>query len=402
MPPVKKSKKQAKTATPPAAAAKDASAGPEEEQLAISGQLDKKMKKIKSRIDRQRGVVCIRHLPHGFFEEQLKSYFEQFGTVTRLRLARSTRTGGSKGFAFVEFEYPQVAEVAAQTMDNYLMFQKLVKAQYIPPEQQNYNYFKSSVRKVVNKVGKPIYVSGKTASIQKRNIEHNNWTDEAYQKRIASSIRKLEKLKEKYAHLGIDFDNFTVKPNIQSVEEKETKNKKKSASVKAPEPGSTVLLKKRKQTEEKVVEVDSKKSKKTKGKKIIELKDLLDNTLQEEASSDDEEFIPTGVDEDVSTSDEEDYGLEDDVEEEKEKKPSKKVTKPNKKVDREAELLKRKTNVGGIKKSKQVLKEKTSKKPVGTAKNALKVEAAKDIKQLGQMKQMKKKDFNKSNKKKRL
>jgi len=69
-----------------------------------------------------------------------------------VRLARSERTGGSKGFAFVEFAYPEVAKVAADTMDNYLMFQKVVKASYIPPEQQKMNYFKNTVKKVKNKV----------------------------------------------------------------------------------------------------------------------------------------------------------------------------------------------------------------------------------------------------------
>lgn len=91
-------------------------------------------------------------MPHGFFEEQIKKYFQQFGEVKRLRLARSKKTGGSKGFAYVEFEYPEVAQVAADTMDNYLMFNKVVKATFIPPENQAYNYFKSSVRKVKNKV----------------------------------------------------------------------------------------------------------------------------------------------------------------------------------------------------------------------------------------------------------
>lgn len=110
------------------------------------------MKQQQKKINDKRGIVFIKHLPHGFFEEQLKNYFEQFGKVTRLRLGRSRRTGGSKGYAFVEFEYPEVAEVAAETMDNYLMFKKVVKAAYIPPEKQLYNYFKTSLRRVKNKV----------------------------------------------------------------------------------------------------------------------------------------------------------------------------------------------------------------------------------------------------------
>ena len=37
------------------------------------------------------GVVYVGHIPHGFYEKEMRSYFSQFGTVTRLRLARSKK-----------------------------------------------------------------------------------------------------------------------------------------------------------------------------------------------------------------------------------------------------------------------------------------------------------------------
>lgn len=37
------------------------------------------------------GVIYVGHLPIGLFEPQLKSYFEQFGKVLRLRLSRSKK-----------------------------------------------------------------------------------------------------------------------------------------------------------------------------------------------------------------------------------------------------------------------------------------------------------------------
>ena len=37
------------------------------------------------------GVVYVGHIPHGFFEEQMRKYFSQFGTVTRLKLSRSKK-----------------------------------------------------------------------------------------------------------------------------------------------------------------------------------------------------------------------------------------------------------------------------------------------------------------------
>jgi len=39
----------------------------------------------------QRGVLYISHIPHGFYEDQMKSYFSQFGEVTRLRLSRNRK-----------------------------------------------------------------------------------------------------------------------------------------------------------------------------------------------------------------------------------------------------------------------------------------------------------------------
>merc|ERR1712228_160131 len=53
------------------------------------------------------------HVPHGFYEKEMRAFFSQFGVVTRLRLSRSKRTGRSKGYAFLEFRHEEVAKVAA-------------------------------------------------------------------------------------------------------------------------------------------------------------------------------------------------------------------------------------------------------------------------------------------------
>lgn len=36
-----------------------------------------------------RGVVYLAHIPHGFYEEEMKGFFGQFGHITRIRLVRS-------------------------------------------------------------------------------------------------------------------------------------------------------------------------------------------------------------------------------------------------------------------------------------------------------------------------
>ena len=56
------------------------------------------------------GYIYIGHLPVGFDERSLKRFFSQFGKVVRSKLSRSKRTGGSRGFGFVEFEEREVAK----------------------------------------------------------------------------------------------------------------------------------------------------------------------------------------------------------------------------------------------------------------------------------------------------
>ncbi|KAM9254077.1 LOW QUALITY PROTEIN: MKI67 FHA domain-interacting nucleolar phosphoprotein-like [Dugong dugon] len=88
------------------------------------------------------GVLYVGHIPQGLFEPQLKAYFSQFGTVTRLKLSRSKKTGNSKGYAFVEFESDDVAKIVAETMNSYLSGERLLKCDFMPPEKVHEELFK--------------------------------------------------------------------------------------------------------------------------------------------------------------------------------------------------------------------------------------------------------------------
>ncbi|KAI1314791.1 MKI67 FHA domain-interacting nucleolar phosphoprotein [Mortierella claussenii] len=83
----------------------------------------------------QTGVVYLGRIPHGFYEEQMQAYFSQFGTVLRLRLSRNKKTGRSKHYAFIEFASVDVAEIVAETMDNYLLFGHQLKCKALQPSQ---------------------------------------------------------------------------------------------------------------------------------------------------------------------------------------------------------------------------------------------------------------------------
>ncbi|XP_067628814.1 MKI67 FHA domain-interacting nucleolar phosphoprotein [Eurosta solidaginis] len=379
MPPVRKIKK-GNTSEPIAAPT-------EKKNLVVSGQLEKRIQKQQQGQDKKRGVVFVKHLPHGFLEQQLKNYFEQFGDVTRVRLGRSRRTGGSKGYAFVEFEYPEVAEVAAETMDNYLMFQKVVKAAYIPPEKQIYNYFKTSVRKVKDKAGKEIYVSHKTAAIQRKVRQMSDWSAKKYQKRTLKKLEKIKKLNKKYAHLGIDFSKVLL----------EQPKKIENPNIKAAGKPSTSAN-------------NNEDNKSKKLKKDPKLQDLLGNSINDDDSSDEDYIAAThesdnentkecieaedsimDSDDAESSSDDETYGFTRESDDEEEtvstKVPLRKKCKSTinyeksikaTNVDRFEKLIKRKAQTGAVQKAKKLHKpHKTliAKTPI----KSLQMKAAKEI-----------------------
>jgi nucleolar protein 15 len=98
-----------------------------------------------------RGVLYIGRVPHGFYEEQMKEYFSQFGNVTRLRLARNKKvsdrylnrlldidtlqTGRSKHYAFIEFDSSSVAKIVSETMDSYLIAGHLLQCKVVPADK---------------------------------------------------------------------------------------------------------------------------------------------------------------------------------------------------------------------------------------------------------------------------
>ncbi|KZT08473.1 RNA-binding domain-containing protein, partial [Laetiporus sulphureus 93-53] len=82
-----------------------------------------------------RGVIYFGRIPHGSYEDEMRAYFSQFGNVTRLRISRKKKTGHSKYCAFIEFDSASVAEIVAETMDNYLLMGHIFKCKVISNDQ---------------------------------------------------------------------------------------------------------------------------------------------------------------------------------------------------------------------------------------------------------------------------
>ena len=62
--------------------------------------------------------LIIRNLARSTTEEELKAFFQEYGTVQSCDLVLDKTTGGSKGFAFVEMPKSGEAKVAMKNLNN--------------------------------------------------------------------------------------------------------------------------------------------------------------------------------------------------------------------------------------------------------------------------------------------
>lgn len=151
-----------------------------------------------------RGVLYVGRIPHGFYEEQMKGYFSQFGTITRLRLSRNKKTGKSKHYAFIEFESTAVAKVVADTMDNYLMFGHILKVKLLTEDQVRDDLFIGA-----NKTFKAI--AWNEVNHQKINEPK---TREFWEGIQLKDKEHREKRQERLKSLGINYDYSTPAPAL--------------------------------------------------------------------------------------------------------------------------------------------------------------------------------------------
>nr|XP_020750465.1 MKI67 FHA domain-interacting nucleolar phosphoprotein isoform X1 [Odocoileus virginianus texanus] len=236
--------------------------GPAKPLLSLNPQEDAKFKKevaqVRLRATKQQkkrkltpGVIYVGHLPPSLYETQIRAYFSQFGTVTRLRLSRSIKTGNSKGYGFVEFESEDVAKIAAETMNNYLFGERLLKCHFIPPEKVHEELF----REWHMPFKRPSYPA----------VKRYNQNRSLVQKlRMEERFKKKEKLlRKRLAKKGIDYDFPSLVKVLHKTEEnasntgprnsrkyqidvvsynllKALRKKKKAASVAAETPEKAV------------------------------------------------------------------------------------------------------------------------------------------------------------------
>jgi nucleolar protein 15 len=140
----------------------------------------------------------------------MRGYFSQFGTVIRLRLSRNKKTGQSKHYAFIEFSDEEVAQIVADTMNNYLLFGHILKCKVVPRDNIEYveSLFKGANRR---------FNPRPAAKLAKAKME-NKKPEEVWEKKLDRENRKRKSVNAKLSAKGIDYE-FEAPVARKAVEE---------------------------------------------------------------------------------------------------------------------------------------------------------------------------------------
>ncbi|KAI5480240.1 hypothetical protein MNV49_001571 [Pseudohyphozyma bogoriensis] len=205
----------------------------EEDKLpAVKGDKEverKLLEKAERKKNAKKGTIYLGRIPKGFHEEEMKSYFSQFGEVTRLRLSRNKKTGASKHYAFIEFAYESVAKIVQETMNNYLLAGHILICQIIPQEDVHPKLWVGEGRKfrVVPK------------GVRERKRREGDKTEKQLASTRARLLKRESSKRKKLAELGIEYDfpGFEGKEITVDEKEKSDKEEEDKAAKKSPAKG---------------------------------------------------------------------------------------------------------------------------------------------------------------------
>jgi nucleolar protein 15 len=138
-------------------------------------------------------VIYLGHIPHGFYEKEINKFFGQFGEVKRVKLFRSEKTNGSKGYAFIQFTEADVASTAASAMNGYFLGDKQLVCQLVPASKLHRGMFSRLKSK---KVADELIESPEPVEL----------TADVLAKKAKSIIKAQAVRQKKLAAMGIDFD----------------------------------------------------------------------------------------------------------------------------------------------------------------------------------------------------
>jgi nucleolar protein 15 len=161
-------------------------------------------------------VVYIGHLPNEMEEQDLGRFLEQFGDIDRLRIARSVKTGGAKGYAFVKFEEDSVAKIVAETLNGYFLGNRRLVC-HLNPNPHEHLFF-SSQKAIAKK---------KQRELLANRQRERNLSSVSKMKQITSRLLSRERKKRaKLQELGLDYDFPGYEGSSKPSEESQVASKK--------------------------------------------------------------------------------------------------------------------------------------------------------------------------------
>ncbi|NXO65245.1 MK67I protein, partial [Phainopepla nitens] len=126
-----------------------------------------------------------------------------------------SQTGASKGYAFLEFESDDVAKIVADTMNNYLFSERLLKCQFLPPGRVHERLFQGCERRF-RRPSRP--------AVRRYNRGRSLLEKARMTQRL---LRKERLLRRKLAEKGLRYDFPGFAAQALSKERKKVKTSKK-------------------------------------------------------------------------------------------------------------------------------------------------------------------------------
>jgi nucleolar protein 15 len=161
-----------------------------------SAKAAKNNKKKAAQTGDKSSIIYLGHLPQGFFEPQLKKFFMQFGIVRKLKLFRSPETGGSRGFAFLQFESAETAQTVSDAMHGYFLHDRQLVSHVVPTSKHHEGMWK---------MRKPTVEMLDEASKEEKKVTEKKEDSESLKKKQDDKVKRLAEKQSKLNALGIDF-----------------------------------------------------------------------------------------------------------------------------------------------------------------------------------------------------
>ena len=288
------------------------------------------------------GVVYVGHLPWGFIDSTLKKYFSQFGNITRIISPKSSKTGRSVGYAFIEFEDEETARIAAKTMNNYILFEKILKCSFVEDKKKYDRIFLKWKKKFEFKERYKIHCE----NLSKKK------SNEQIKEMVQGLLDREEQRREKMKELGIKYEYKGFKEIVEEYKKehmneiKEKNKNRKNENLKEKEKENKKIKENKKsknKSNEKIEkEVDSEKEENDEEMEIEENDEEEDNegNFEESEENEEEEILKEKINK-------------------KSKTKQKEINKNNK-----IESIRKKRKLEEIKKNKKIEKIQANKKQI--------------------------------------